>query len=59
LILSVSPFISLSTASTTFLHHAAFTSSIGLNGAIVFPVGVDFVFIFNGVVGDACAVVKA
>jgi hypothetical protein len=55
----VRPFISLSTASTTSWHPAAFTNSIGSNGAIVFHSGVDFVFIFKGVVGEACAVVKA
>ena len=44
---------------TQYLAQAAFTSSTGLNGGVVFHSGVDFVLIFNGVVGDACPVVKA
>ena len=44
---------------TQYLAQAAFTNSTGLNGGVVFHSGVDFVLIFNGVVGDACHVVKA
>ena len=44
---------------TQYFAPAAFTNSTGLNGGVVFHSGVDFVLIFNGVVGDACHVVKA
>lgn len=44
---------------TQYQAQAAFTNSTGLNGCVVFPFGVDFVFMFNGVVGEACHVVRA
>lgn len=50
---------SLHGTETQYFAQAAFTNSTGLNGGVVFPSGVDFVLIFNGVVGDACHVVKA
>lgn len=38
---------------TQYFAPAAFTNSTGSNGAVVFHSGVDFVLIFNGVVGEA------
>jgi hypothetical protein len=38
---------------TQYFAQAALTNSTGLNGGVVFHSGVDFVLIFNGVVGEA------
>jgi len=41
------------------LHQASIAKAIGLNGGIIFQVGVVFVFAQIGVVGEDCPVVRA